>query len=351
MLTDIFAERYANRHIWGVYGPAEKRLLVQTMALAKEVLPYRDMKGNAIDANVANWQALHDQLARELGVSWLANPSPNPYLPHSTFKSASQMWGDWDFVCEQFVLEVPVEGRVNVDTFIKERLSVVELVMRLRHREVSAANARFPKELVDAQLRDKRYTSPAYGISFAAVAQSLNDGINAVFARQSSELNERLRRAGAPLSYHNGIIQVSTDATFDAQVETPFWELLHHPRWTNVDIDMKEALDLRDAGAKDPAIHAAKALESTVKVISTEKGWNTGREKGAANFIDNLVSKANGAFLETWEGDLLKDYFRQVRNPLGHGAGAAPMPVMSSIQTDWAIETAMVWIRLLVRRL
>lgn len=114
---------------------------------------------------------------------------------------------------------------------------------------------------------------------------------------------------------------------------------------------MKEALDRRDANDKDPAIFAAKALESAIKIVSDLKGWTRGNEKGASNYIDNLVSKANGSFLTLWEGEMLRDYFRKVRNGLGHGPGIEPMPVLSIPQTDWAIETAMSWVRTLVRRM
>src|SRR5262249_29252418 len=117
-----------------------------------------------------------------------------------------------------------------------------------------------------------------------------------------------------------------------------------------VDTDMKEALDLRDSNAKDAAYSAAKALESAIKIVSSTRGWTRGSETGAANYIDNLVSKHNGRFLEVWEADMLKDYFQKLRNLLGHGPGTNPMPVLLPAQTDWAIEMAMTWIRAIVRR-
>jgi len=98
-------------------------------------------------------------------------------------------------------------------------------------------------------------------------------------------------------------------------------------------------------------LFAAKALESAIKIVSDTKGWTRGTESGASHYVDNLVSKANGRFLSTWEGDMLKDYFRKVRNSLGHGPGSEPMPILSIPQTDWAIETAMSWVRTVVRRM
>ena len=136
----------------------------------------------------------------------------------------------------------------------------------------------------------------------------------------------------------------------ERQISKPFWTLVSDPKWSNVDIDMKEALDQRDSNGKDPAIYAAKALESTIKIISAEKGWTRGTERGAAQYIDNLMKKDHG-FLDVWEGEMLKDYFTKVRNAVGHGPGDQHMPTLTLPQTDWAIETAMSWIRTMVRRL
>ena len=47
-------------------------------------------------------------------------------------------------------------------------------------------------------------------------------------------------------------------------------------------------------------------MESAIKIISDEKGWTTGNEKGAANYIDHLASANHGRFIEAWESDALK---------------------------------------------
>ena len=106
----------------------------------------------------------------------------------------------------------------------------------------------------------------------------------------------------------------------------------------------------RDSGGRDPAFYAAKALESAIKIISNDRGWTHGGEKGAHNFIDNLASSKNG-FIEPWEGETLKAFFTKVRNPLGHGPGGEPMPALTPQQTDWAIETCMSWVKSLIKRL
>jgi streptomycin 6-kinase len=159
-------------------------------------------------------------------------------------------------------------------------------------------------------------------------------------------------KAGVPLSYHNGFIQVATDEQIEKQVAKPFWGAIADPKWENVSKDMSEALDRRDNGAGYAAWFACKALESAIKITSDLKNWTTGNEKGAHNYIDNLVAERDGArFIDKFEMEVLKSYFTHVRRQFGHGPGSDPMPNFTVAQTDWAIEFAMTWVRTLVRRL
>ncbi|MFT7775334.1 AbiJ-NTD4 domain-containing protein [Roseateles sp.] len=351
MLTDIFADRYKDQPIWTKFGESERRLLTQIYNLIKEVYPYwRDGKENTI--NVAMYKELHDQLANELGRKELA-PRYYSYTQKNAFGTDMPVsgWYSYEHVFEQF-LTGPFNDSWDPDAYIKARISLIELVMRKRGTEVAAINYLLTTEIRDASINAARARGrglhvpgdPAEGV----IAR--NKAVNDVFNAKVEELNERFRRAGAPLSFHNGFIQFATDQLVERQVSKPFWTLVAEPKWSNVDIDMKEALDQRDSNGKDPAIYAAKALESTIKIVSAEKGWTRGTERGAAQYIDNLMKKDHG-FLELWEGEMLKDYFIKVRNAVGHGPGDQPMPTLTLPQTDWAIETAMSWIRTMVRRL
>lgn len=165
------------------------------------------------------------------------------------------------------------------------------------------------------------------------------------------EVNQRFKQAGVPLSLHNNFIQIATDELIEEQVAIPFWKLVADPRFVNVDIDMKEAVDRREAGDRDPGFYAAKALESAIKVISNEKNWTRGSEKSANHYIDNLQSKANGGFVSGWEADALRHIFANVRNELGHGPGGEPMPQLTQQQTNWTIEAAMSWTKSLIERM
>jgi len=351
MLTDIFAYRYLEQPIWSAYTEIEQRLLNQAFGVIKDALPYW-VDGKEDEKQKTKWKQLHDQLARELGVDELSQR----YYSYTQKNALGQEfpvsgWSSWDHVCGQFV-NAKYMGQYEADRFIKERISFVEIALRLRGEEINAINANLPVAIQQAALRDASLRS-VIRIPGCAVdgVKAWNATLNSTYQNQVAELNERFRRAKAPLTYHNGFIQFAMDQRIEQQIAKPFWDLVADPVWKNVDIDMKEALDRRDSNDKDPAIFAAKALESAVKILSDIRQWTRGNENGAAQYVDNLISKANGSYLAPWEGEMLKDYFRKVRNSVGHGPGSEPMPELTLPQTDWAIETAMSWVRTLIRRL
>ena len=263
----------------------------------------------------------------------------------------SGLW-NYDQVCKTF-MTAQFPGS-SADRFIKERLSFVELAFRLRGEELNKTNAELPANIASAKLQDAlriKGVANKFSMSKVDMANRQNELLNSKFRESVDEFNERLRRAGAKLNYHNGFIQIASDELVESQIEKPFWALVADPVWKNVDIDMKEAMDRRDAKGRDPAWYAARALESTIKIISEKKGWTRGEEKGAHNFIDNLRSKKNGSFINEWEEKALKDIFTFVRNPFGHGPGSAAMPELSPTQIDWALETCMSWAKALIERM
>ena len=342
MLTDIFAYRYSKVPIWQTFSEVEKGLLNQLFGVAREVMPYKE--------NEDKWKDIHDRLSRELGLDELFSRyysyTSQNYLGKSL--PVSGFFG-WDYASEKFVKSEYTFGSNDPDRFIKERVSFIELLMRLRYEELETINAGLSRSLIKAKIRDEN--SKFGADSIATRLQALNQTLNHEYAHQVEEVNERFRRAKAPLTLHNGFIQISTDAVIEKNIAKPFWDIVSDPLWRTVDIDIKEALDRRDSNDKDPALFAAKALESAIKIVSDQKDLTLGNERGASNYIDNLVRKNNGRYIDTWEADILKDYFRKVRNTLGHGPGSDPMPELTIEQTDWAIESAMSWIRTLVRRL
>jgi hypothetical protein len=213
--------------------------------------------------------------------------------------------------------------------FCKTRLSMLEILFReaealVRKGYVPAASARNP---VDG--------SKVKGVMTEAI----------------KELKARLRANHTGLDYTNGLLHLASDELTTERIAAPFWEIVTDPKWAVVDQEMKEAFDRLDHGHDDAFTHATDALESTIKIISDEKGWTRGTEKGASNYIDNLVKDRGGRFIEAWESDALKAIFTKLRNPHRHGGGSNPPDPLSNAQQTWAIESCMTWIKSLVRRL
>lgn len=346
MLIDIFARRYESSILRDSFEQRDSRLLSQVFRiLSEDIRPYYS-GGKENPTSVAFWTALHDGISREFGLNELS-PIWASYTTKwngndrvQTFKNTMVT------VCEKW-LSAPVSG--SADVHIKERLSLIELGFRQQENEVTA--------LGQAEISDSERLIASLKHPAMRVPGNLNDGARAwrekrtaAFKSNVEELNTRFRQGGYPLHYHNGFIQITTDDLIQTEVEAPFWSLVSDPIWKNVDHDMKEALDLRDSDGRDPAFYAARALESTIKIISDRKSWTHGGEKGAHNYIDNLAAKKNGLIVD-WESASLKNYFTHVRNPFGHGPGSEEMPSLSRQQTEWAIEFCMSWIKCLIHRM
>ena len=264
------------------------------------------------------------RLARELGAMALGRrPTPEQRA--------------MDFLGEPYDLWNNSHG--DPDSFIKLRLSLLELLFR---EAETMLREYAPKNDVASwwALLQKRTSPPKNAVEDAL--QSTMAGIG--------ELNARFKEAGLPFEYHNGLIQRIDDELTTNEIERPFWSMVSDPKFANVDSDIKEALDRRDSGKPDAAFHALKALESVLKILSDDLGRTRYSEKGAADFVDNLVSSKLGRYIDTWEAEAIKSLFRDIRNPLGHGAGNAQPLALNPEQTSWVIENAMSWIKSLLRR-
>ncbi|MBB5517491.1 hypothetical protein FHS62_000277 [Amphiplicatus metriothermophilus] len=314
--------------------------------ISENIAPYYDADGKVNPNGKAFWEDIHNRLSVELGLKSLSQMA---YSYQTAFAGKqTTVSGAWPIitVCENWMHADPV-GVQDVDAFIKERLSLVEIAFRKKEAAVAKANAELPQQILKAKLR------PAGGLRIpsdpAPGLKAWNKNLNEAFQASVDELNTRFRQAGCGLHYHNGFIQISEDPLFLKEAEQPFWQLVSDPLWKNVDIDMKEAIDRRDNGDRDPAWYAVRALESAIKIISDKKEWTRGGERGAHNYIDNLA-KRDAQYIESWEAEALKAIFTKLRNPLGHGPGSAEMPSFTPQQTDLAIELCISWIKSLIKR-
>lgn len=351
MLTDIFADRYAAVILWNEFQEPQRRLIVQSFRILEEsICPYW-IDGKESERGKTFWSSLHNRLSMELGVKSLSEPGYSYQQNwNGTVHTVAGLYTT-NIVCQNWMLKT-FDGTCSADRFIKERLSLVEIGFRIKAEEVALANAGLPAEIKAAKNSALVQTYKALRLPGDPVdgVKAANTKLNTDYRDAANELNARLRQAGTNLNYHNGFIQQNDDLLLLRQIELPFWKLVSDPLWKNIDTDMKEAIDRRDSGERDPAFYAARALESAIKIISDEKRWTHGKEKGAHNYIDNLQSKS-AKFITDWEADSLKAFFTKVRNPFGHGPGKNDMPKLTPTQTDWAIETSMAWIKSLIRRL
>ena len=357
MLTDIFARRYEKRPLFTVVGPREHALFVQAYRIINEQLfPYYGHDQKVDEKAKATWTSLHDRLTMEFGIKELSSKFYSYKGEWMGRPHTYSGWYEMNSVCETWITKPFSEG-LDPDVFVKRRLSFVELAFREREQQVAAMNGKLESALNMAALQDAapRRTSglriPGVAKSNVDLVKMKNESINVVFRECVRELNERFNQAGMPLHYHNGYIQITTDSLTQAQIAQPFWDIVRDPKWTNVSTDMATAVDLRDTAGRDPVFYACKALESTVKIISNEKGWTTGKEKGASDYLNHLESKANGKFIDLWERQILQAFFSGVRNDYGHGPGSDPMPTMTLPQIDQTIEFCMSWIKSLIKRL
>lgn len=346
MLIDIFSRRYEDKPLCDNFEQRDKRLLIQAFRiLAEHIQPYYNKDGKEDSIGVAFWTGLNSNLSRELGMQELSKA----WFSYTTKWSGSDTVQTTKHttlkVCENWLME-PLSD--SPDQHMKERLSLIELGFREQENKISFMNSSAISDIDKLVASLSSHGNSRQGDLDERTSKFRKTKTKA-FQVNIAELNARFRQAKYPLNYHNGFIQISTDDLVQKEIETPFWQLVSSSTWINVDVDMKEALDLRDSDGRDPAFYAARALESTIKIISDQKNWTHGKENGAHNYIENLASKKN-AFIRPWEGVLLKEFFTNVRNPFGHGAGSSEMPNLLLPQTEWAIEFSMSWIKCLIRR-
>ena len=216
----------------------------------------------------------------ELGLSEL---TPKYYSYQTTFNgkvhTQSGLW-TMDKVCKNFVC-AKYDGSTSADRFMKERISFIELAFREREEELSEINLKLPMQIFNAELQaasDKPGLARFIGNRVDSV-KAYNESLNSRFRKAVDELNKRLKRAGYNLNYHNGFIQISDDKLVEEQIEKEFWSITKGPLWKNVDIDMKEAIDLRDSNGRDPSFYAARALEVQLKLYQIKKDGHMGVKK------------------------------------------------------------------------
>ncbi len=165
-------------------------------------------KGSEDSVGKAFWKSLHDRIAVELGLQKLSQTAFSYQTMYQGKQSSFTHSHTWLAVCENWLIQSPT-GNDDIDAFIKERLSLIEVALRDKELAVSKANAELPQKILDAKLNAKRRPpsgviripgDPEIGL------RAWNKKLNEAFQVRVDELNTRFRQAGCKLHYHNGFI-------------------------------------------------------------------------------------------------------------------------------------------------
>lgn len=304
VIEDLFFKRYPRRISRAVNDVDHS--VAKVLAQGAHIF-YDDVEWR-VEFGCPFYERIERQVSRELGRYIFDSRARNSaqrclWILTQTYDHFSDRWG-------------------SPDELVKIQISLLELLFRYAEQEVA------------------RGKMALRGVNAPSVLKEAID-----------ELNARFREAGVPLHYHGGVIQFADNDLTQARIAEPFWRLIADPKWANVEHDMKEAVDRADNNVADAPFYALKALESTIKIISDEKGWTTGREAGAINYVERMGGKQAGHFIAQWEVDALKVILGSGRLGYAHGAGSGAPPNLSHDQTQWVIESCMSWIKSLVRRM
>jgi hypothetical protein len=221
------------------------------------------------------WRAIHNQMARELGLPFLGR-----------YASSDPKEG-----CIYFLL--------NANTF--GALDIIEMSFRV----------------IDKGIRDlAQYSAEGAGID--------EDPDSAI-----EELNHRFREHGLGYQYMGGILVRLDSQLLHSEVVAPALSLLNASGFAGPAAEFIKAFDHYRHGRFESAIgEALKSFESTLKAICDARRWAYPAKATAKPLIDTVMQ--NGlipAELESHFSGLrsaLESGLPTISNPVRHGGGAVP---------------------------
>ncbi|MGV2122834.1 STM4504/CBY_0614 family protein [Agrobacterium vitis] len=105
-----------------------------------------------------------------------------------------------------------------------------------------------------------------------------------------AEINDRMKAAGLGYEYDGEIIRIDTELVH-AEAVKPALELLREKRYAGPEQEFRTAYEHYRKGKNKEAItEAAKAFESTMKVILAKRGWTHGENDPANKLIAALYT-------------------------------------------------------------
>ena len=160
------------------------------------------------------------------------------------------------------------------------------------------------------------------------------------------EINYRLKKHKVPLTYHNGFFHKDTAPLIEDRLIAPLWQLLSDVKYKNVETELLDAFNLYEKRGRDPALYAAKALESMIKITCKEQQISKGTETTANHYVITLY---NHRIIIDHEKEELTSMFR-IRNSHAHGSGDEIIPQLTMEQELRFLHSCMIWIYTLSKR-
>jgi hypothetical protein len=161
-----------------------------------------------------------------------------------------------------------------------------------------------------------------------------------------AELNARFLEAGIGYQFEAGQVIRVDSQLIHAEVVKPTIALLRAPEYAAVEQEFMEAHRLYREGDYEKALtECCKAFESTLKVITTKRGWTVAPPGTSKPLLDAVFN--NGLVPEYTQGEfkslraVLESGIPTVRNKAsGHGAGTAPRVVSQELAAFQIHQTA-----------
>ena len=224
------------------------------------------------------WKAMHDILAKEIGVFRLRDA-----------------YEDYDLQCLNFIIE---------SQDFEQVMSLVKIAIRF----------------IDRVLKD-RYPNKA---------QLYNDAID--------DLNQRFREHAIGYHYEFGCLIRVDSQYLHAEAVEPALSLLYDAGFSGAQDEFMEAHEhYRKGNNKDAITNALKAFESTMKTICDKRKWQYDKKRATASPLIDVVL-ANGLIPQDMQSHLtglrttLESGVPTVRNRMGgHGQGSVPVKVPDHI--------------------
>ncbi|MGB1216076.1 MAG: hypothetical protein ACPG4X_22135, partial [Pikeienuella sp.] len=132
MLTDIFAIRYEETELFRSFKRREKRTIHQCFTILEDFHPYWGEPEKVRKGSAEFWAEIQKRLANELGVKALSQPWFETMVGAGEYRHKQTKRKADIEICRVWYSN-EIGASENVDEYIKERLSLIEIGLRNKY--------------------------------------------------------------------------------------------------------------------------------------------------------------------------------------------------------------------------